>query len=265
MATDPLDPIRATDALAEIHNALEHDRSLVAIDLALRSLDREADEKTQRRSLRLLCRGALLHCGTPVPDKDRAVDAVFHPELSDSTRRFVAVCLLRALAANPDLFVDATLRNRTFLLFDAVLPDFYKESKIDIRRQTHEKEAALRSYVHYAERELEDVFRPLERMQDPGCEAITHSRNDILKLLKKYGNFLNHFVSKDLLGPCMDEQFGRVRDYIESDESSALHTYERAKAGLTSYGGGARIPDEILFDAMREALDPVADDMRTEI
>jgi hypothetical protein len=240
MATDPPGPIRAADALAGIHDVLARGQNLAAIDLALSSFDRGADEKAQRRILRLLCRGTLLHCGATVPDSDAAIDAVFSPELAHSTRRFVAVCLLRALAANPDLFVDAVLRNRTFLLFDAVLPDLYKESKIESRRQTHEKEVALASYVHAADHELSDVFRPLERMQDPGWESITHSRTDILKLLNKYGSILNPFLSKELLGPAMDDQFGRVRDYIESDESSALHTYERAKAGLTSYGKEAR-------------------------
>ena len=240
MATDPAGPIRAADALAAIHDALARGQNLAAIDLALSSFDRGADEKAQRRTLRLLCRGALLHCGATVSDTDAAIDAVFSPELAHSTRRFVAICLLRALAANPDLFVDAVLRNRTFLLFDAVLPDLYKESRIESRRQTHEKEVALASYVHAADHELCDVFRPLERMQDPGWESITHSRTDILKLLNKYGSILNPFLSKDLLGPAMDDQFGRVRDYIESDESSALHTYERAKAGLTSYGKEAR-------------------------
>ena len=240
MSIESSGPIWATDALAEIHDKLDHGHNLAAIDLALQSLDRGAEEKAQRRALRLLCRGVLHHCGATSSDRDPAVDAVFHPELAYPTKRFVAVCLLRALEANPDLFVEVTLRNRTFLLFDAVLPDLYKESRIDSRRQTHEKEAALRSYVHDAEHELEEVFRPLERMQDAGWESIAHSRTDVLKLLKKYGGILNPFLNKDLLGPVMDDQFQRVRDYIESDESSALHTYERAKVGLMSYGQQGR-------------------------
>jgi hypothetical protein len=117
MTGDPVNSIRATDALAEIHDALDHGHNLAAIDLALQSLDGGAEEKVQRRVLRLLCRAALLHRGTPVSDTDRAIEAVFHPELIYSTKRFVAICLLRALEANPDLFVTPDLRNRTFLLF----------------------------------------------------------------------------------------------------------------------------------------------------
>jgi AAA domain len=233
---DSLEPIKTNDVFAEIHDELEQSRHLAAIDLALRSLDRGADDKTQRRVLRLLCRGSLLHVGATVSDTDRAIDAVFHPELAYPTKRFVAICLLRALEANPDLFMDVALRNRTFLLFDAVLPDLYKECRIDPRRQTHEKEAALRSYVHDTEHELEEVFRPLERMQNAGWESISHSRADVLRLLKKYGSVVTPFLNKDLLGPAIEDLFGRVREYIESDESSAIHSYERAKSGLESYG-----------------------------
>jgi hypothetical protein len=150
MAIHPELETTAIDALVQIHHALERGRHLTAIDLALASFGRGADEKAQRMTLRLLCKGVLLHCGTTVSDTDPAIDAVFRPELAHSTRRLVAICLLRALAANPDLFMDAVLRNRTFLLFDAVLPDLYKESKIESRCQTHEKEVALASYVHAA-------------------------------------------------------------------------------------------------------------------
>jgi hypothetical protein len=236
MGPDSVESIRTVDALAEIHDALERGRHLAAIELAMRFFDSEAEEKTQRRALRLLCRGALLHCGAPASNTDPAIEAVFHPELPQSTRRFVAICLLRAIAANPDLFSDVALRNRTFLLFDASLPDLYKDCRIDSRRQTHEKEAALRSYVHDAEHELEEVLRPLERMQDAVWESVAHSRTDVLKLLRKYGNILSPFCNKDLLGPGMEDQFQRVRDYLESDESSTFHAYERAKTGLISYG-----------------------------
>jgi hypothetical protein len=239
MLNEPL-AIKTIDAVAEIQDTLTAGRNLAAIDLALRSLSRGTDEKTQRRILRLLCRGALLHAKATGSDVDGSMDAVFQPELAHPTKRFVAICLLRALAANPDLFVDAALRNRTFLLFDSVLPDLYKELKIEKSRQTHEKEEALKSYVHSAERDLQGVFRPLERMQDAGPEPIARSRADVSKLLSRFGNLLSPFLNKDLLGPAVDDQFGRVRDYLEADESSALHTYERAKSGLTVYGQQAR-------------------------
>ena len=156
------------------------------------------------------------------------------------------------MEANPDLFNEAALRNRTFLLFDSSLPDIYKDCRIDSRRQTHEKEAALRSYVHDAEHELEEVFRPLERMQDAAWESVAHSRADVLKLLRKYSSMFSPFLNKELLGPGMEDHFQRVRDYLESDESSAFHAYERAKVGLILYGQQAqRFPDKILLAAMR--------------
>jgi uncharacterized protein len=235
MGSDIPSSISTIDAVAQIQEELAKGHSLPAIDLALESLDRAADDKTQRRALRLLCRAALNHCGVKVSELDHSLDAVFHPELPQSAKRLIGICLLRALEANPDLFVDITLRNRTFLLFDAVLPDLYKDSRIDVKRQTHEKEAALRSYIHDAEYELQEVFRPLEGMQVASWESIAHSRSVVLKLLRKYGSIFSPFLNKDLLGPAMEDQFSRVHEYIDSDEASALHTYERAKEGLTSY------------------------------
>jgi hypothetical protein len=224
-----------TNALAEIHTLLEQGQNLAAIDLALQYLNLSTDEKTNRRFLRLLCRAALVHCNATVTDNEPAIDAAFHPELSSPIRRFLAICFLRAMETNPNLFNDVALRNRTFLLFDGEIPDLYKDSKIDVRRQTHEKEAALRSYVHDAEHELEEILRPLERMKETAWESVAHSRTDILRLLRKYGSILNPFLSKDLLGRGMEEQFQQVRDYLESDEWSALHTYERARTGLLAY------------------------------
>src|ERR1700678_22190 len=130
MSDEPL-AIKTTDAVAEIQDTLTAGHNLAAIDLALRSLGRGTDEKTQRRILRLLCRGALLHAKATGSDVDGSMDAVFQPELAHPTKRFVAICLLRALAANPGLFVEPALRNRTFLLFDNVLADLYKELKIE--------------------------------------------------------------------------------------------------------------------------------------
>jgi hypothetical protein len=77
-------------------------------------------------------------------------------------------------------------------------------------------------------------------MQDAAWESIAHSRTDVLKLLRKYGGILDPFLTKDLLGAALEDQFVRIRDYMESDDSSALHSYERAKTGLASYGQQAR-------------------------
>lgn len=232
---------RSADIITDIHALVESGMYLSATDLAIRALNPECDEKSQRRVLKLMCRSALLSVKENVPENEGILDYIFHATLVSSSKRLLCLCLVRALSRNPDLFLDPALRNKTFIAFDSSLPDIYKELKIEPKRQTHEKEVALRSYVHDAEREVEEMFRPLERIEDAKWEAISHSRSDIAKLLKRYGTLVLTFVPRELLASArIDELFAAVKEYLEADDASALHTYERVKAVLSRYEQQAR-------------------------
>ena len=79
----------------------------------------------------------------------KLVLALFNNELSQQKKRFIGICLLRLLNIDESLFGnDATLRNKTFNLFDEVFSnDLYKQLSIDIKDQTYEKQSKLKDIV----------------------------------------------------------------------------------------------------------------------
>jgi hypothetical protein len=227
------------DILSAIHNEIQNKAPLRAIDLALSHLGTGSPEKNEKRCLRLLLKAALAAQGRPISDTDDVYDIIFHPELGPGERRFVAVCLARALSGAPNLFLEPALRNRTFLLLDAALPDIYKELKIDARRQTHEKEAALAAYVRGAEHDFEELLSSIDRPNDGRWESITQARAELQRLLRKYGPLVNHFLSKSLTGAPLESLFSVVKDYLNADESTSLHAYDHATAALRAYSAEA--------------------------
>lgn len=219
-----------------IHSELQAQRPLVAIDISLQLMQRDTDEKARRRSLRLLCRAALIAQKVPLDDNDKTLDAAFNPQLAPSAKRFVAVCLLRAIGAQPDLFIEPSVRNRAFILFDAAIPDIYKECKIEPKSQTYQKEMVLRTYIQNAEREILDVFTPLEKLaDDPILESINNARVDLGRILNRYNRLLYPFLPPACTGPFLEHLFVSVREYFEADDSVALHAYERATVALSDY------------------------------
>lgn len=137
--------IPAPDPLADVHCAIEKQQTLAAVDLALQFLNTHGDEKIRKRAFRQMCRAALAHMGRQLSEAERAVEVIFDPGLPPKSQRFIAICLLRSLAYDPDIFMDLTIRNKTFISFDNALQDIYKNAKTDVKKQTHEKEVALRS------------------------------------------------------------------------------------------------------------------------
>jgi hypothetical protein len=130
--------LASVDLLNGIHEAMEHRKYLVAADIAITSMEPNTNHKFQKRLLRFVCKAVVLDSGVALVAEEQSVEAAFRTELPSSAKRLLSVCLLRALASNPDLFVEPVIRNRTFLLFDTNIPDIYKECKIDARRQTYE-------------------------------------------------------------------------------------------------------------------------------
>ena len=227
--------LSARDIFHDIHDAIEQKKYLIAVDMALRALDSRAEEKFQRKLLRMGARATLLHSGQEVPEEEPALDLIFKQDLPPSTRRFAAIVLLRALAGNPNLFSEAVFRNRSFILFDAKLPDLYKDLQIDAKGQTHEKEVALRSYVRIAESEVDAIFRPLERTTETRWETIASAKYDLSRLIRKYDGLLKPFLPKELVEGATDNLFLAVREYVESDDSSALSAYQRTTSAIAHY------------------------------
>jgi hypothetical protein len=162
--SEPAGSIGAFHEFEKSDEGTEQKLDLATVELALSVVSREGNDEAQRRALRTMCRATLAYLGESVPDDKNAIEAIFRPDLAPSSKQFVALCLLRAIAANPNLFVEPALRNRTFLLFDTSLQYIYKGLHLEPRQQTYEKEASLRNYVHVIEQEVEQFLLSLERL-----------------------------------------------------------------------------------------------------
>ncbi len=86
-----------------------------------------------------------------------------------------------------------------------------------------------------AEQAIKGVFEVLKRSGDARWESLSYTRLDVQKLLKKFGALLKGFVNKTLLGASLEDLFSSVKEYLEADESNALHAYERVKSVTQAY------------------------------
>lgn len=67
---------------------------------------------------------------------------------------------------------------------------------------------------------MEAAFTPLERTNNPSWEIISHSKGDIIKLLKRYEGLLIPFLPKEQLGTAIEELFAVLRYWSDCAKRS---------------------------------------------
>jgi len=228
-----------TTTLGNTNSNLEswlHNRPLLAVEYAIGSFPSLSDEvsKTQRR--RLFCEAVLRQAGYKEivnPEVE-----LFDKQSSDQKREFYALCLLRLLASAENWCSDApTFKAESFKLFDAYFArSVYGQLKIDAKRQSFEKEQALRGYVLRTEQGVLHAISVLEGLGTDRWDVLNTAIHDLKRALGKAKFLISPFVEIEMIsGATIDELCSSVQEYFQADERAALHCYETAKSTLERF------------------------------
>ena len=215
---------------------LVRDRPLLAIESAMETFSGLSDDGSRSQRRRLFCEAVLRQVG--YKDIVNPETEIFAKQHSDQVKEFAAVCLLRFMASAEAWCSDApTFRAEAFRLFDAHLArPLYGQLKLDSKKQSFEKEEALRGYVLRTEQAVANTISVLEGIQAERWEAFGAAIHDLKKVVGKAKFLISHFVEAEMIsGARIDEICGAVQEYFQTDERGALHSYEAAKSSLERF------------------------------
>jgi len=190
--------------------------------------------RSERR--RLFCEAVLRRLGCK--DIVSPETEIFRKEASDERKEFIALCLLRLLASAEAWCSDApSFKAEAFKLFDTYFSrSLYGQLKIDSKRQSFEKEHALRGYVVRTEQAVLNAISVLDGLGADRWEPLNTAIRDLKKALGKAKFLISHFVEPETIsGAKIDEMCGAVQEYFQADERAALHCYETAKSTLERF------------------------------
>src|SRR5262249_53481275 len=133
----------------------------------------------------IFCRSILQQLGiTSNNDPERDI---FDRSYNEHIRHFIALCLLRFLAYS-ELWSDnaPTFRSETFKLFDTIFAHhLYGPLKIDSKKQSYEKEKALRAYVIGTETAIASSLSSFDHLASERWEEINLVFHDFRKSIGK--------------------------------------------------------------------------------
>ncbi|HEV2963575.1 MAG TPA: hypothetical protein VG649_17240 [Candidatus Angelobacter sp.] len=209
---------------------------LKSFDLILDLFGRTGDESTRLQLRRFLCQCILTMAR--ISDCPEAETEIFDREYDDHIRQFIAICLLRFIACSESWSSDATaFRSETFKLLDSCLGrHLYGPLKIDIKKQTFEKERVLRSYVLGTERAISESLSALQKLKAEHWDRVSVALHDIKKSIGRAKPLIGHFVEKDMInGSRLEELSSALQEYFQADERNAIQAYHSCKSTLERY------------------------------
>ena len=166
---------------------------------------------------------------------DDPVAGLFNRELSQNTRRFISVCLLRLLSSNDECYDLADFSIKAFTLFNDVLSeDLYPLLRIDRGDQTYEKQRKLKDVVSLTENELSNIIlslnslevlsRPLFRQRF--MQSLMNNKSRVV---------IWPFLPRRPLDVWLAEVFDAAENYLKETETTMVQAYKKSQVILDAY------------------------------
>lgn len=204
-------------------------KPLVALDMAMESLEGlRVDESSDALNtlLGIFTKATLAAVGISSAAND-PIEQLFDKERDRQAQRFIAICLLRLLSAQPRCLRSGEYHFKAMGLIDDLLADdLYALLKINRRDQTYEKVAKLSDGVRAFETELSKTILSISSMESiASCRPL---------LMQK----ANSQLAKSLLEPFLptppvlqvrlNEMFSAADAYRSDSGASRLNAYRTA-------------------------------------
>jgi hypothetical protein len=164
--------------------------------------------------------------------RDNPTSGLFDKSLTRKTQRFVAVCLLRLLASNNNLF-RGDFGIKTFHLFDNCFSgDLYLHLKLEKKQQKYQKEDALKEVVIESESTLATTVSSLTNL-----EMLHNYRTTYMKKINDQVSkaIIWPFLPRHLLEVRLADLFTTVEQYLQENGQRALQLYQRAKETISQF------------------------------
>ena len=240
---------------------------LIAIDKILQVISKTNHESHSNQASELLAlfsRAILLYHDV---DEDLwqndTKEGLFQRELSNHTRHFIGVCLLRLLASCDQCFQTDHFRHKVFDLFDDIfINDLYKIENISKNEQTYIKESKLKGIVPSIEREVSTTIASFTSLDSISKPAFRRSFMDVI-MSREAQIVILPFLPQDLQNSLtirLNEIFGSVEQYLKVPQSGILQAFMKAKDDLSVYLQdlelyGTKYSNEYIGEAIRKLLE----------
>jgi hypothetical protein len=215
-----------------VSDAEQRARHLAGVDAALELVVCASSADLDERLARLAA-AVLTHVlGTPQTVANAA--EVFEESLSREAERFLAICLLRLLAARRDVFEDRWLRVESTKVFDETLSeDLYPLAKVKRSDQGHEKLDALADLVPQAEGFLHEAINDVA--QEVNFAA---ARGRLMSTIKsaRVAPFILPFVPRSLFpGRQLEDLLTAVQEFESTQGEQLVSRYRDVCALAETY------------------------------
>jgi hypothetical protein len=206
-------------------------KPLVAIDTlldAFLTLEGKEDTSDQKAALlKLFCQAILQSKQVDEARwKDDPVAGLFNNTLSQPTRRFIGICLLRLLARSSACFNSSQFGLRAFALFDEVfVDDVYAWYGITKKEQGFQKQRKLVEVIPLLEQELLSVIHSLSALE---MVKTSRYRERFMAVLKsrKIKALIWPFLPESLLEVPLSQAFSLVEEYLRTSEVHPARMFE---------------------------------------
>lgn len=147
-------------------------------------------------------------------------------ELEQSTKRFIAFCLLRIYSINSELLRDISVKHNIHKFFETTIPDIYKQIDITQKTETYEIESKLTSFI----KEKEKVIA-LKVNTEFDLHFIQDYRRSYREILKQRKNnpIIWQFLGDKIDEQLFDKAFKILEEYSSSEYKNKFELYNKAE------------------------------------
>src|SRR5579875_1814968 len=218
-------------------------KPLIAIDTLLDAflqIENKEDTSEQKATLIKLFSQAILRSKqvNEAQWQDDPVAGLFRNTLSEPTRRFIGICLLRLLARSSSCFDIPEFARRAFALFDEVFAsDVYGWYGIIQNEQRFQKQRKLVEAIPSLEQEFLNVLLSLHDLEEITTSKYRERFMAVLKN-KRIKALIWPFLPESLLEIPLNRAFSLVEEYLRMSEihpERMLETFETANEVLEGY------------------------------
>lgn len=157
---------------------------------------------------------------------ETSVTSIFDESISNSNRRFIAVCLLRLWSSDDTIFEsDRTNKHQVIKLLDKVFDgNLYKAKELNIKAsdQTFEKSSKLKDFV----KDLEEKFAAIQNYKLDSIGSIEGFKKLYLSTLRgaELKSIITYFLPKDVQSS-IENIFNKVKDYTSASSDGKINSF----------------------------------------